>query len=490
MIYNYISLVPEHFLICSFFLCFSYCVYYYLNFNNEYFLVYNYSVYSFLVSIFFFLFFIVFSFGFEFGVRDFFFREDLAIIFEFFLLVFFSIFLLSTFNFIFNLNYSVVEIYTFFFLCILGIALFFHLEHIISFYLVMEFISFCFYILTAFLKKNMHSFEGGLKYFILSSFSSIVLLFGFSLVYGFSGCLYIGDLFIFFYNITFVENINFFVNDVFVFSFICIILGMLFKLYAFPFHFWVSDIYQNAPFISTFFFSIVTFFPFYYFLYKLYLNVFIFFDESLYSAFVFLSVGSMFIGSIGAIQQKKVRKMIAYSSISVTGYYLTYFFVSDILLVRNIFFFIVVYVLSLFGIWMYVTNLKFLSKNFFLERISLYSGLMNYQYFSSLIFLGFFFALGGLPPFPNFIAKVSWLVTLMYNSFYFLVGIVLFVTLLSFFFYIRVGKNVVYNSNIYWFLLINFDYLSSFFFILIFILINLLVFKPGFIFYFIEYGVI
>jgi len=148
--------------------------------------------------------------------------------------------------------------------------------NLISFYLLLEFQSFCFYILASYGKKNKYSFEAGLKYFILGSFSSVLLLFGIVLFYGFTGIFYYDDLHLFFLNFSNISS-NVYLTSVFNFAIALMLVGLLFKLYAFPFHFWVSDIYQGSPFIVTFFFSTIPFFSTFYIFIKLYMYIYFFF---------------------------------------------------------------------------------------------------------------------------------------------------------------------------------------------------------------------
>jgi NADH:ubiquinone oxidoreductase subunit 2 (subunit N) len=79
----------------------------------------------------------------------------------------------------------------------------------------------------------------------------------------------------------------------------------------------------------------------------------------------------MFVGSVGALQQKKFKRLIAYSSINTTGYYLIFFLLPDYLMLNNVFFFIIFYIINLFGIFFSYLNFFFMKKNIFLEKISL-----------------------------------------------------------------------------------------------------------------------
>jgi NADH-quinone oxidoreductase subunit N len=155
-------------------------------------------------------------------------------------------------------------------------------------------------------------------------------------------------------------------------------------------------------------------------------------------------------------------------------------------MIRNIFFFIFVYVLTLIGVWIFILNNKFLCFNGFLESISLYSGLIKYQYLSPLLFLFFLFSLGGLPPFPSFVAKIFWLVSLMKNFLDFFVVVVLLVTLLVFFFYIRIGKHIFYDNTKHWYFITNVLFECSYLFFFIFIFNCILIFNPSFIFSILE----
>ena len=127
--------------------------------------------------------------------------------------------------------------------------------------------------LTSIRKINRYAVEAGLKYFILGSFTSVILVFGFAILYGFSGLLHISELAIF---VTYLHNEQVYVgflHILFYISLLCILIGFLFKIYASPFHFWVADIYQGSATSVTIFLSTIPVVAYVYVFIKLYVQV-------------------------------------------------------------------------------------------------------------------------------------------------------------------------------------------------------------------------
>jgi NADH-quinone oxidoreductase subunit N len=204
------------------------------------------------------------------------------------------------------------------------------------------------------------------------------LLFGISLFYGFTGIFYYEDLNLFFLNFYNISS-NGYLTSIFNFSIALILVGLLFKLYSFPFHFWVSDIYQGSTYATTFFFASVPFLTLFYIFIKLYFYICFFVAENFILFFSFCSIGSMLIGSIGAIQQKKFRRLMAYSSITGTGYYLMLFLFPDLALIKNVFFFILVYIFNIVAIFVSFSNLSPIRNKYYFERFSLLADLLKYN---------------------------------------------------------------------------------------------------------------
>ena len=280
MLSNYFFILPENYLLFS--ILFIFCYYIFFSFSIERKFPSSSKSIEFVTKIILInFFFIHISFlSYNYGIRDIFFKDDLSSGFALINILFVFLFFLHAFSLLLRSSLSTFEFTILILLCLLSLNLLLVTVNLISFYLLLEFQSICFYTLASYGKKNKYSFEAGLKYFILGSFSSVLLLFGIALMYGFTGIFYFEDLHIFFLNLVHT-NSNVYLNSIFNFSIALMLVGILFKLYSFPFHFWVSDIYQGSPFVVTFFFSFVPFITIFYIFIKLYFYIFFFFMKVL-----------------------------------------------------------------------------------------------------------------------------------------------------------------------------------------------------------------
>jgi NADH-quinone oxidoreductase subunit N len=353
-------------------------------------------------------------------------------------------------------------------------------------YLSLELQSICFYILTSFNKNNPYSIESGLKYFILGSFSSIILLFGISILYGYSGLLSLSEINLF------ISAINIYYNKYEIYliyiSLILIIISILFKLYAAPFHFWISDIYQGSLTLLTTYFSIIPTIPIFFILNKLLIYIFNNFYIIYIPLIIFSIINSIFLGTLGALYQKKIKRILAYSSITTTGYLLISFINENPLILYNIYFYIFSYSLSIFSVFIFFMNL-FLNKNkFYVEQISTLNGYVQINKYNSYILLFCIFSISGLPPFPLFISKFLLLINLANIQNYLLVFLILFTSIISIYYYIYIVKVIFFNKKNKWLFFKNPNFFLLFILILFLILQIIIFFKPSLIINFIEYS--
>ena len=193
---------------------------------------------------------------------------------------------------------------------ILGMIVMISSNDLIVFYIGLELQSLALYVLASFNRDQLKSSESGLKYFVLSALSSGLLLYGCSLIYGFSGSTnfdVIGDtMSASHYGLTF--------------GIVFILVGLAFKISAVPFHMWAPDVYEGSPTVVTLFFAIVpkvaALTVFIRFLYIPFVNMI----EQWQPILIFLSIASMIFGAIAAIGQNNLKRLIAYSSIGHMGY--------------------------------------------------------------------------------------------------------------------------------------------------------------------------
>ncbi len=155
-------------------------------------------------------------------------------------------------------------------LCVIGIIIFLTTNNLFVIYLGIELQSLALYILCSLKKYSNKSLEAGFKYFLYGSFSSAILLFGISLLYGLLGCLQLNDIYMLI-NVTNFEGNSYILLQI---ALLCILIGFLFKLAVFPFHWWLADVYEGTADIVTFFLAIVPKLPFFFVLSNLYINIF------------------------------------------------------------------------------------------------------------------------------------------------------------------------------------------------------------------------
>ncbi len=306
---------------------------------------------------------------------------------------------------------------------------------LILFYIGLELQSLALYVLASFNRENILSSESGLKYFVLSALSSGLLLYGCSLIYGFSGSTNFNLI---------AENINMDSYGL-TFGIIFIITGLAFKISAVPFHMWAPDVYEGSPTSVTIFFAILpkiaAITVFIRILYVPFLNII----DQWQIIIVFLSIASMLFGSIAAIGQKNLKRLIAYSSISHMGYALAGLSVGTNQGIQSSITYISIYLFM---------NLAFFSCVFMLRRDDKYfeniedlSGLSKNHPLLSFSFLIVLFSLAGIPPLVGFFAKFYIFTAVIEQSMYTLAIIGLLSTVVAAFYYLRIIKIIYFDPE-------------------------------------------
>jgi NADH-quinone oxidoreductase subunit N len=401
-------------------------------------------------------------------------KNDADLLIKWFLLVFVSIFLCYSYKYIKKNKLHLFEYVLVIYFTIFSFSLFISTIDLLSFYLLLEIQSLCFYMLTAFNKNNQYSVESGLKYFVLSSFSSVCLLYGFSFIYGITGSLNYYDIFLFFsYN-----NIHNSFNYTYYIACFFILVAFLFKLYIAPFHIWVGDIYQGSPSMTTAFFASITSFPLFYIFIKYWSTLFYWLQPIFLYIICILSILSMLLGLFGALYQKKIKRLVAFSSVSNIGYLLIAFIQENIQSYIYSIVYFIMYMINITGLFAIFLNLYILKKMYFIERLTLLSGLFLKNKILAFSIVVLFFTSAGVPPFPLFLTKILILMGLSYNIFSLLLFILVFSAILSSYYYIRVIKNISFNINTYWVMFGNINYISALIIINI-VLINFFYFFSG-----------
>lgn len=332
-------------------------------------------------------------------------------------------------------------------------------------FILIEMLSIGLYVLASFNKRYLYSIEAGLKYFILGSFSSSLILIGIAFIYGFTGFFNFQDLYmLFLYNSFFL--LNFYVTGI-IAAFALLFLGFLFKLYSAPFHFWILDIYQGSPLSSLLLFSTIYIFTIIHLFAKLYFFIVIDFFFIFYYLYVFFSFSCIIFGILGALIQKKIRKLIAYSTITFVGYYLSAFIAFDLLTIEYALHYLLIYIFNLIGLFIFLLN-TIINDKYFIDKLINLNTLHKSNHLLSFIVAVLLFSISGMPPFWGFIGKIGLANSLLIdNNILYLIFFML-LTLIGFFYYIRIIKIIYFNTTSKWVLYNSVEYAPAL--ILVFLL--------------------
>ena len=316
----------------------------------------------------------------------------------------------------------------------LGMLIMISSYDLIVLYLGLELQSLCLYILTAFKKNSKKSTEAGLKYFILSALSSGLLLYGSSLIYGFTGTT----------NFEIISTSLEGSNTGAIFGVVFVIVGLAFKLSIVPFHMWAPDVYEGSPTSVTTFFALVpkvaALAIFVRFMYTPFVNII----NEWQTIVVFLSIASMILGAVAAIGQSNIKRVIAYSSIGHMGYALAGISTGTNQGIQSSIIYLTIYLIMNLGIFACIMMMR--REKIYLEDISDLSGLSKNHPVLALSFLLILFSLAGIPPLAGFFAKFYIFTSVIESKMYSLAIIGLLTTVISSFYYLRIIKVIYFDK--------------------------------------------
>ena len=307
---------------------------------------------------------------------------------------------------------------------------------IILFYLGLELQSLSLYILASIDRDNLKSSESGIKYFVLSALSSGLLLYGCSLLYGFTGST----------NFDLIASELGKENTGAVFAMVFILVGLAFKVSAVPFHMWTPDVYEGAPTSITSYFAVV---PKVAGLAVLIKFMYIPFSKILMewqTIIIFISIASMILGAVAAIGQKNIKRLLAYSSIGHIGYALAGVATGVISGYESAIVYISIYVVMNLGAFSCLYLLK--KDGEYKENISDLSGISKKHPILAISFLVILFSLAGIPPLGGFFAKFYVFTAVVEQQMYALAIIGLLTTVISAFYYLKIIKTIYFDDSV------------------------------------------
>jgi NADH-quinone oxidoreductase subunit N len=321
--------------------------------------------------------------------------------------------------------------------CTIGMMIMVSAGNLMSLYLGLELQSLALYVLAAFARDDVRSSEAGLKYFVLSALATGLLLYGVSLIYGFSGTMDLAAL-----HTLLLQPAS--ASAGLVVGIVFVLVGLAFKVSAVPFHMWTPDVYEGAPTPVTVFFAtgpkVAAM--------ALLLRVMGTSFASLVGAWqllvVIVSIASMVLGALAAIGQTNIKRLMAYSSIGHMGYALIGLAVGTAAGVRGTLVYMAIYVFMTAGAFGCILAMRRHGRA--VEQISDLAGLAANDPALALAWAVFMFSLAGIPLMSGFFAKLYIFLASVQAGLWTLAIIGVLTSVVSAYYYIRVVKVMYFDA--------------------------------------------
>jgi NADH-quinone oxidoreductase subunit N len=321
-------------------------------------------------------------------------------------------------------------------LCTIGMMLMASSNNLISLYLSLELQSLAIYVLAAFRRDHVLSSEAGLKYFVLGALSSGLLLYGCSLVYGFTGTVSYSGI---------VAAVNGADRSVgLVFGLVFVLAGVAFKLSAVPFHMWTPDVYQGAPTPVTAFMASAPKVAAFAMLIRVVFDAFPGVAGDWQQIIIAVSVASMVLGAFAAIGQRNIKRLMAYSSIGHVGYALVGLSIGTPEGVTGVLIYLSIYVAMTLGSFACILAMK--RDGVHVEEISELAGLSRTKPMLAFLLAMLLFSLAGIPPLAGFFAKFYVFLAAIQAGYYWLSVVGVVTSVVGAFYYLAIIKTMYFEE--------------------------------------------
>ena len=320
----------------------------------------------------------------------------------------------------------------------LGMMLMVSANDLIALYMGLELQSLALYVVAAFQRDSLRSTEAGLKYFVLGALASGMLLYGCSLVYGFTGTTRFEALAAHFAGSHGEVSLGVVVGLVFIAA------GLAFKVSAVPFHMWTPDVYEGAPTPVTAFFSVAPKIAAMALLLRVMMQPFGDLAAQWQQIVVFISVASMLLGAFAALVQNNIKRLLAYSSIGHVGYALLGLAAGTEDGIRGILIYMTIYLAMNVGCWGCVLCMR--RQGRMVEGIDDLAGLSRSNPMLALAMGIFMFSMAGIPPLAGFFAKLYVFLAVIEAQMYALAVIGVLSSVVAAYYYLRVVKVMYFDE--------------------------------------------
>jgi NADH-quinone oxidoreductase subunit N len=305
----------------------------------------------------------------------------------------------------------------------------------IAVYMGLELQSLALYVLAAFNRDSLKSSEAGLKYFVLGALSSGMMLYGISLIYGFTGTT---EFSVIAHVVTSPINIGL------VFGIVFLIVGFAFKVSAVPFHMWTPDVYEGSPTPITAFFSMAPKVAAMALFLRAMIVPFAHATGEWQQIVIFISALSMILGAVAAIGQTNIKRLMAYSSIGHMGYALLGLAAGTTAGVEGVLIYMTIYLITNAGVFVCILAMR--RDGEAVETISDLAGLARTRPMLALAFAALMLSLAGLPPFAGFLAKFYIFLAVVAVHMYALAVLGVLASVVGAYYYLRIVKIMYFDD--------------------------------------------
>ena len=308
-------------------------------------------------------------------------------------------------------------------------------NNLLALYLGLELQSLSLYVIAAFHRDSLRSTEAGLKYFVLGALSSGMLLYGMSISYGFTGTLSFDGL---------AASLAAGVSPGVVIGLVFMIAGMAFKVSAVPFHMWTPDVYEGAPTPVTAFFSVAPKIAGFALFLRVMLDPFGALIGEWQTIIAVIAIASMAVGSLAAIAQRNIKRLMAYSSIGHVGFALVGLAAGSQAGVRGVLIYLAVYLIMNIGTFAVILSMR--RHGNMLESIDDLAGLSKSNPKMAAFMTTFMLSLAGIPWFAGFFGKLFVFMSAIEAGLYTLAILGVLASVISAFYYLRIIKIMYFEE--------------------------------------------
>jgi NADH-quinone oxidoreductase subunit N len=346
--------------------------------------------------------------------------------------------LLMGYNFIRAARFDTIEFPVLIVLCTLGMMVMISAGDMLALYMGLELQSLAIYVLAASNRDSLRSTEAGLKYFVLGALSSGMLLYGISLVYGYTG------------NTSFAAIAQALAADQrqlgLVFGLVFVLAGLAFKISAVPFHMWTPDVYEGAPTPVTAFMAAAPKMAAIALTVRVTMDAFEPIAADWRQIVIFISIASMALGSFAAIGQRNIKRLMAYSSIGHMGFALVGLAANSQEGVRGVALYMLIYLVMTLGTFAFIMSMRRTTGH--VENTDELSGLASTNPVMATVMTLLMFSLAGIPPLAGFWAKWYVFLAAINAQLYTLAVIGVLTSVVGAYYYLRVIKIMWFDEPV------------------------------------------